>query len=127
MKTPKGYRLSPSTLTQIDWLSRRLNLTATDIVQMAISQIYQIEQAKLLDYEIIKQEDGYALQMHGETVLLMGEDIYDSLPEEVRSDIELGNTDSGMALAHLLLIAASKGEKVVVFEDAIQRVFISHH
>ena len=127
MKTPKAYRLSPDTLTQIDWLSRRLSLTATDIVQMAISQIYQIEQAKLPDYEIIKQENGYALHVHGETVLLIGEDIYDSLPAEVRSDIEIGNTDSGMALTYLLLIAASKSEKIVVFEDAIQRAFMNHH
>jgi hypothetical protein len=65
--------------------------------------------------------------VHGEIVLLMSEDIYENLPVEIRSDIELGNTDSGMTLAHLLLIAASKGEKVVVFEDAIRRVFKSHH
>jgi hypothetical protein len=54
MKTLKAYRLSPGTLTQIDWLSRRLNLIATDIVQLAISQIHQIEQVKLPENEIIE-------------------------------------------------------------------------
>ena len=46
MKTPKTYRLSDKSLKQMEWLSARLDLTATDVLERAVADLFERERRR---------------------------------------------------------------------------------
>ena len=48
MKTAKNYRLSNSTIEQIDWLAKRApSATATDVIESVVREKYESERRKI--------------------------------------------------------------------------------
>ena len=125
VKTPRAFRLSETTLNQIEWLKIHLgDITATDVITVAVAELYHRKKAELPTAQLVPLEGGtFDLQVHGETALRLSEAVMEHLPEEFKEDLISGRAKVGDALVYLVLAAAKANEKIGFSPDALQEAF----
>lgn len=103
------FRLSEETLARLDWLGRLLDLNRSQVVRLAVAELYQ----RHCHARLVEQGDGWALLL-GEQPIAWGErSVLDRLgtsqPEFVER-LREGMAD-GEALGGLLLMLLAGGEE----------------
>lgn len=122
VKTPRAYRLSDTTLDQVNWLKFRMgDITATDVITVAVAELYDRKKAELPLAQLIPQEDGFFdLAVQGEIAMRLSSDAIDDLPTEFKEKLIAGHAKIGDALVYLLLAAAKGGQKIDFNADVLQ-------
>ena len=125
VKTPRAFRLSDTTLNQIEWLKFHLgDITATDAITVAVAELYHRKKAELPTVQLVPLEDGtFNLQVHGETALHLSGDVMEHLPEEFKQDLISGSANVGDALVYLVLVAAKGKEKIGFIPEVLKDAF----
>lgn len=112
-KVHRAYRLSETTLAQIEWLSHILGaITATDVVTIAVAELYERKKAEMPLVQLTKQREGFFdIEVRGETLMSFDEEILDHLPVEFKDDLMAGRAHLGDTLVYLVLsLAKGKGQ-----------------
>jgi hypothetical protein len=112
-KVHRAYRLSETTLAQIEWLSHILGgITATGVVTIAVAELYECKKAEMPLVQLTKKKEGFFdIEARGETLMRFDEEILDHLPAEFRDDLMAGRAHLGDTLVYLVLsLAKGKGQ-----------------
>jgi len=112
-KVHRAYRLSETTLAQIEWLSHILGaITATDVVTIAVAELYERKKAEMPLVQLSQQKEGFFdIEVRGQTLMSFDEEILDHLPAEFRNDLMAGCAHLGDTLIYLILsLAKGKGQ-----------------
>ena len=79
MKTAKNYRLSDSTIEQIEWLAtRKPNATATDVIENVVSEKYESERRKIKLKAVKTKGDKYNLVAGGTVIVTINQAVLDA-------------------------------------------------
>ncbi|KPL76618.1 hypothetical protein [Bellilinea caldifistulae] len=111
----KGFRLSDETQTQIAWLAKRKGVTATDIVRMAVAEMFQQEIARLPRFRLHER----VLYLNEQPVVYCTDRLLTELPETFLLQLEHGTADPIETMIYLIFTIARIGEPVQIDEQAL--------
>ena len=114
----RTYRFSQTTLDQIEWLQNYLGgMDATNVLRVAVADLYDRKRSRWRARLVEREPDLYALQIGGQTLLRVSENVLERLPEAERTAMLQPEIDGLSAMAKLLLVAAA-GEDEVWLDQA---------
>lgn len=124
-KVHRAYRLSKTTLAQIEWLSHILGgITATDVVTIAVAELYERKKAEMPLVQLTKQKEGFFdIEVQGETLMRFNEEILEHLPEEFIDDLMAGRAHLGDTLVYLILSLAKGKSQIEYKHDELIEAF----
>lgn len=111
----KGFRLSEETQTQIAWLAKRKGVTGSDIVRMAVAEMFQQEIARLPRLRLHER----VLYLNDRPVVYCTDRLLTELPETFLLQLENGTADPMETIIYLIFTIARIGEPVHVDEQAL--------
>lgn len=111
MKPIKGFRLDEETQIQIAWLAERKKVTATDVVRMAIAEMFHREMDRLPKFRL--GDDGI-LYLNEKPVIHCSDKLLTELPEHFLLRLEAGTADATETMIALLLTAARVKEDLEI-------------
>jgi hypothetical protein len=103
------------------WLEKRLGgLTATDIVTLAVADLYERRRGEFRT-RLQKVKEMYILSVRGISIAGMGAKDCDSLPGRIKAEIASGSHN---ALVDLVLSAhKKKGTSITIFPEGMKQVY----
>lgn len=122
MKTPKNYRLTAETLEQIEWLARRLGVSATETIQRAIRELFEHEREKMRLRARPLEDGRYELTIDDLPVAIVPEAVLDKVG---RYKAEMVNGGVDESVFGLVFVAAArvKDQPSTFFTENIERVY----
>jgi hypothetical protein len=116
----RTYRFSQGTLDQIEWLGARFGgLDATNILRVAVAELYYRKQAEWKAKLIANESGFYDLRVGEQTLARVRKPSLEKLPEDEQAQMLVAETDGLASLVKLLLGAAAAGEKVWLDGEAL--------
>lgn len=114
----KGFRLSDETQTQIAWLAKRKGVTASDIVRMAVTEMFRQEIARLPRFRLHER----VLYLNEQPVVYCTDRLLTELPETFLRQLEHGTADPMETMIYLIFTIARIGEPVEIDEQALNEL-----
>jgi len=122
MKTPKTYRLSDKSLKQMEWLSARLDLTATDVLERAVADLFEREREKIRARLIPLDGGLYEFRVDDLPVAVVEQKAVDRMGEYARQLMsEEGAPENTLGV--LVLCAAVEHAHLEIHQDNLERVY----
>ncbi len=125
VKKPRAFRLSDTTLDQIEWLKFQLgDVTATDVITIAVAELYDRKKAELPLIQLIELEEGlFDVEVQGETIMRFNEEVFEQLPDEFKDELLAGHAPLGDTFVYLILsLAKGKGQIEYKPEELLENV-----
>ena len=118
VKTSKNYRLSDTTLKQIQWLSQQMgDISATDVITVAVSEFH--ERKRLTGRaKLVQRGKVFDLYMGERLIATCAAKTVKALPTAIQIKLLEGQASEG-ALAALALAGARVKDKIVLYPESI--------
>lgn len=118
----KGYRFSDETVTQLNWLTKHLDTTETEVIRVSVAEKFKREWEKLPKAQLVDNGDHYDLVAQGRVLVQIAGEVVDRFPDKFKQQLFEGTADLGDVIVYLPLIAASVGESMFVDQDAMENI-----
>jgi hypothetical protein len=122
MKVRKDYRFSQETLQKIDWLSDRLKINATQVMERAVEVLFE-QQRAALRLRAVRREDGmYLIQTDGLPLVVINEAV---LKEMGIYGEQLLGDGAEESVFGVIFLAAARAEKAHVefHPENVERIY----
>ena len=121
-RTPKNYRFPERTLTRLEWLTGRMEMTATDVIESAVDRLYDQKRSELRANLIPKEDGWYDLVVGGLTLLSVEKSALKTLGKHLEQLLSpKGGEDDLFGL--VVLSAGSSGSRIKVYPENIRQVY----
>lgn len=116
---PVQFRLSEETLTRLDWLARHLDLNRSEVVRLAVAEMYDRRHVARL----VEAEGRWALVMDDQPIAWGNATLLDGVDPQFVEQMRAGLPDRealGELLLALLKAGGQQGEGFHLAEDYVQ-------
>ena len=113
MKTAKNYRLSNSTIEQIDWLAKRApSATATDVIESVVREKYESERRKIRVKAVKTKGEKYNLVADKMVLATINQTVLDATKSHKRQLLAEEGADMNVIGVVFLATAVAKNAYV---------------
>ncbi len=117
MKKTTTFRLDEDTQAQIAWIAKRKGITATDVIRLAVADMFEREMTRI---PRVRLEDGI-FYLQDRPLLQCSPALLEKIPPELLEQARQGNANVLDLVLHvMLLLARYPGEQVILDEQFLR-------